>query len=533
MKSRLTLALVTLALLLAWPAMAQDYRFSVDENRSDVLIRDDGGIDIEYVLTFTCAPGAHPIDIVDVGLPSSKYQMSSVRAWIDGVQVSDIRRSEYLAVGVEVHLGEHTIPPGQSGTLQLTATNPGMTFPDEDPNYASVEFYPTYYGAQYTEGSTRLQAAFHFPAGAGSSQVKWRYREFDNTGVDEQGRLVYIWRDESASPSRQYKFGVSFPRTLVSKVSKAPAARSTSPRPETSILDALAGLMVLILFMLLFLGPVIALIVVFWVLGRQRRMKYFPPLAKVEGVEIKRGLTAPEAAVALELPLDRVFAMIVFGLVRKGIIEVLPGPRFRVVAPPREALHPYEAELMGKIRPDGTLTTKEIKPVMVNLIKTVHAKLKNFNLARTREYYRRIVSIAWCEVENAKTVADLTMQLDAQMEWVMADKDMPTRLKTVMTGRWVAPPWWWARYHGPAHHSGQPMPMAGGQPGLSGVDFADAVASKIEGMADRAISSLTSLTSDVTQVTNPPPVRTYSGGGGGGCACACAGCACACAGGGR
>ena len=62
-------------------ALAQDYSFSLDRNISHVIVNRDGSIDVEYWLTFTCDPGAHPIDIVDVGLPKRGYDLSSAQAW--------------------------------------------------------------------------------------------------------------------------------------------------------------------------------------------------------------------------------------------------------------------------------------------------------------------------------------------------------------------------------------------------------------------------------------------------------------------
>ena len=57
-----------------------------------------------------------------------------------------------------------------------------------------------------------------------------------------------------------------------------------------------------------------------WTLSR-RKQRYLPAIAQVEGGGIKRGLTAPEAAVILELPLNKVLTLIIFGLLEKGAIR--------------------------------------------------------------------------------------------------------------------------------------------------------------------------------------------------------------------
>jgi len=117
-KTSLIIAGILLLSLLSVPlVLAQSYRFSLDENISHVYINQDGSVDVEYWLTFTCQPGAHAIDIVDIGMPNGHYVLDSAVADIGGVQLTDIRPSEYVKPGVEVHLGGRSIKPGGQGTL--------------------------------------------------------------------------------------------------------------------------------------------------------------------------------------------------------------------------------------------------------------------------------------------------------------------------------------------------------------------------------------------------------------------------------
>ena len=64
--------------------------FSLDREEVDVWINDDGSVSIEYAFTFTCDPGAHPIDAVDVGLPTGDYSLSGMSATVDGQSVQRI-----------------------------------------------------------------------------------------------------------------------------------------------------------------------------------------------------------------------------------------------------------------------------------------------------------------------------------------------------------------------------------------------------------------------------------------------------------
>lgn len=79
---------------MAAPAvLAQDYRFNLQENRSNLYINSDGTVQIVYDLTFYCDPGADPIDVVDVGMPNDSYDLNEVQAWIDGTPLSRISDS--------------------------------------------------------------------------------------------------------------------------------------------------------------------------------------------------------------------------------------------------------------------------------------------------------------------------------------------------------------------------------------------------------------------------------------------------------
>jgi len=137
---------------------------------------------------------------------------------------------------------------------------------------------------------------------------------------------------------------------------------------------------------------------------------------------------------------------------------------------------------------------------------------------------------------------------DQQLEWTMLDKDYDDRSRRVFTGP-VFVPGWWGRYD-PTYRTG-PISSGGGQvsapsqpsgrTSLPGADFAASVVGGVQTFSQKVIGNVQDFTSRVTNVTNPLPKPTSTGGrsmgGGGGrscaCACACAGCACACAGGGR
>jgi hypothetical protein len=60
---------------------------------------------------------------------------------------------------------------------------------------------------------------------------------------------------------------------------------------------------------------------------RKRRLEYLPPKLSIEGNGIKRGLTAVEAAIVMQQPMDRILTMILFAVVKKGAAQVVDAAR--------------------------------------------------------------------------------------------------------------------------------------------------------------------------------------------------------------
>ncbi len=79
--------------------------FSLDAEVVDVYWQADGTVTIDYMMTFTNDPSADPMDFVDVGVPTEDYDLSRVKASIDGQSLSDVSASPYVTPGVAVGLG--------------------------------------------------------------------------------------------------------------------------------------------------------------------------------------------------------------------------------------------------------------------------------------------------------------------------------------------------------------------------------------------------------------------------------------------
>ncbi len=547
-------ALFAVLFILLWmpaPSYAQDYSFSLDQEVVDVWINKDGSVKLEYWFTFTCDRGNYHIAAVDVGLPTGHFSFVDIHADVDGKPISYVD-SDYQGKGehgVAVWLGDATIRSGETATVHVVVNwVGGMVYEDrDDPEYASTQFSPTWFGSQYVHGTTDMVVRFHLPLGVQPDEPRWHRspsgwpQEQPETGFDAQDRVLYIWRNTAAEPDRQYLFGASFPRRYVNEavIQKPPSvfskiwgvAKAIACNPGTCIIVVMGGVFATSI----------------WA-QRRRKMQYLPPQIKVEGVGIKRGLTAVEASILLEIPLDRVLTMILFGLLKKQAITVLEDTPLTVEVADTlpEGLHPYEKKFLKAVKVDGTLSESKLRSTMTALIKAVNAKMKGFSRKETVAYYQDIVQRAWKQVEAAKTPEVRSERFDEGLEWTMLDEDFDDRTKRVFRSGPVYMPMWWGYYRpwrrratvGTSGGGKVSSGGTGGRPTLPGAAFAASIVGGVENTASRIVRSVTDFTGGVTQVTNPPPKpsssgRSSSGGGSCACACACAGCACACAGGGR
>jgi len=559
-KSILSIAILLALLALVFhPAQAQTYLFQVDREVVNFYVNADGTASIDYVYDFTNDPSASPIEFVDVGLPNGSYDMSTVTATIDGKPITDISKADPQnlaggSYGVTLALHENAFQPGQFGRVHLAVGRiERMVYPGEDPDrpdYASFNFIPNWFGPKYVIGSTDMTVTLHLPDGVQPDEAVyyppkggWPGPLQPVSGFDDQDRIYYTWQSDQASAAEEYTFGGGFPASYV------PAGAIVRP----PLIDP--GL-------LLCVGIGCVFVLVFgWGIyssfrsAGKRKLAYLPPKIAIEGHGIKRGLTAVEAAILMEQPLDKVLTMILFGVIKKNAASVLTREplEIQVTRPLPEDLRPYETEfLVAFSEKKGAERRKALQDMFVNIVKGLSEKMKGFSRKETIEYYRSIMDQAWAQVEAANTPEVKAQKYDESLEWTMLDRRFEDRTRDVFRQGPVFVPMWWPRYDpvyrggmGSAPHvptvstpSGQPsMSM----PHLPGSDFAASVVNGVQSFGAGVIGDLTGFTGGVTNTTNPVPKTTYSstrsGGGGGGrscaCACACAGCACACAGGGR
>lgn len=555
MKKRLS-SLLMLFLLLGISfnsVFAQTYRFQVPKVDVNYYVNADGTGSVEYTIEFLNDPNADPIDFVDVGMPSRDFSLTGVVAEIDGTAITDIQVSQYIDQGIALGLGANAIPPGATGTVYLwVPTIENVVFPSGsggEAGYASFQFQPNYFGSEFVSGTTDMSVTLILPPGMTENEPRfynpqnWPGANEPQAGINQDGRVFYNWTAANASSSARYTFGAGFPDRLV-------PAEAVVKQPFIP-----TGTLVCFAFILGFIG-----LIAMGIAGaRKRKLAYLPPKIAIEGHGIRRGLTAVEAGVLMQQPMDKILTMILFSTIKKGVAKVTSREplKLEVAASLPQDLQPYEVDFLAAFKTsDERERRKKMQDVMVGLVKSVTEKMKAFSRKETIDYYESIMKQAWAMVEAADTPEVKSQKYDEVMDWTMLDKDYSGRTRETFGQGPVILPRWWGGFD-PTYGSGgtggvsrptsQPSGGAGGSggvtlPTLPGSEFAASMVNGVERFSSNVIGDLTRFTGGVSTITNPPPPppkTSYRGGGssGGGrscaCACACAGCACACAGGGR
>lgn len=563
---------------------AQDYLFSVPRVVMDVRVQPDGSADLEYVMDFVNAAGAHPIDIVDVGLPHEKYSISGMRAWINGIEVSTIQPSQYVHPGVEVHLDSGTIPADGSGAFEFHTSISDLVFQDTTrKDYASMQITPTWFGSQYVQGTTDLTIRIHLPEGVKEEEAL--YQDVQFTGKEtEDNHVVVSWQVNRAFTG-PYRVGVSFPKRVMTRVVTMTFTEllmrwykgtfSNDTRIWIGIGSAVALGVVFFrftagtgcIFYVMLLGvlgffyisqeatqvyvwPVLILLgVVVEVARRKKKRKYLPAIASVEGGGIKRGLTAPEAAVLLELPVRKVVAMILFGMMKKGLIrQTQKDPvAFEVIDPQPEGLvvHAYEKRFRSELRKANRKPVKDLdfSKEVRRQVEAVVRKMKGFDVEETRKYYQHIITRAWAEAKAGVGDIDAWQKkMDERIDWMFLDPDFDDRFRPYQ-GRYIPRSY---RTFPSSSSAGSSVPSVGSPPSGAGAPRFSDVAASVSGWFQNTAQGVVAKVegeqsgivnfASVDKAVSKAMASSGSGrSGGGGCACACAGCACACAcaGGGR
>lgn len=605
--------LFLLSLALPIEVFAQQYSFSVPHLKMQVFALPNSEVKIIYDISFQNSVSGRTIDVVDIGMPHAKYFLSNMKAALKkegGVfSISDIRRSEYVNPGVEVRLGRHGILKGQTAELHFEFTIPNLIYQDTtDKTYASLRITPTWFNPRFVKGSTRVEVAILAHPGIRPEELKYQDIPFSNKAL-YVGLAAGIWQTTRPLTSA-YLVGMSFPRRGLANVIELSSfdllIKWFKERPSVQLGYSLlllalfaffffrstggTGITVFVVLLGIFvfvcahypgfhLLAIIPLVILIFFSERGLRKKklggYLPAIAEIEGGGIKRGLTAPEAAVLLEMPFSKVLTLTIFGMIKKGILEMVsPSPlAVRIsndfLAPislemkqdPKELIqaireqvasvggvfHAYEGPFFLAIHDNQNMPLSEIdfSAALKSLIKGVVRKMKNFDLSDTRDYYRRQINSAIETIKGIEEVKVREQQIDNKLEWLLLGDNYSEAIPDTYSPQWHRPSPGKGLFGGTSS-TGSPIPASGGTTSLSdvGASFAGWAENTMGGMAESIVPSVASSSSKggfidlsgvdrVTEDIFSALSSSSDSGGHGGCACAGCACACACAGGGR
>ncbi|MHA2156749.1 MAG: hypothetical protein ACXABU_15500 [Candidatus Hodarchaeales archaeon] len=485
----LLLALTPLSGVTSKTEVTNTYYFSVPEEIVEVSINIDGSADIEYWINFTVELGGQDIDIVDIGFPNKHYKLGSVTADVDGSSISDIRESEVINIGVEIHLGQYAIH--DTGILHVKGNQPYMIFEDtEEDNMASVEFGNTWWSSPYTTGTTNLTTRIIFPTTVDeTTYTKYHYSdppEREYSSFD--GRKVFEWNEPFASPSIQYQYGVSFPKEGVTWYTSIP--------PTIEELLLFAGFVGVILV-------VIVVVTLIYTKKRRRLMDYIPPFVSVPTAGPRTNLRREEVAIVLEKPVNITISMIILTLIQKGRLRELShdNPHLELMeGASQKYLSKYQKIVIQSIRPDFSIDEDDMVKAVSSLVKYTQRRIRGYSYERTVEYYEKLIQDSVATIKSESDPRNIPQEA---WFWAILDEEFLPELEVQITEReeyYDYYPW----YYHYGYHRWYWIPHG------------------------------RSFTHRVTRISHPVPISSSGGSrGGGGCACACAGCACACAGGGR
>jgi hypothetical protein len=557
---------------------AQDYHFSVPRLEMDVEIQKDGSAILKYDLDFENARNAHAIDIVDVGMPNDKYYTGNMSAALDGEPSRDIRDSEYVKPGVEVHLPGRGIPMGGSGNFTFEAQVSDLVFQDTTRNdYASFQITPTWFDNKFVENTTQQIIRVYLPDGVNSDEVLYQDVPFTKKEVID-GRVVVTWETYRRLVG-SFRVGISFPKRVMDRIVKMTITEmmmrwyynTFSEGTRIALIIASVATLafvffrftggtggclfvVLLIAMWIWLGKWAPVQILIWpillILGiivenvRRRKKKYLSAIASVEGGGIKRGLTAPEAAALLELPANKVITLVLFGMLKKGLVRQKKDPVIFIPEknpPPDAIVQTYEKIVLEalKKKEDKPIGKIDFNEVFNYIVESLVMKMKGFNLEETREYYKQIISRAWKEAQEVGDIEAWQNRMDEKVDWMMLDPDFNDRFGPYNT-RYI-PRSYRTSWGGGSSSGGGSKAPSGTSGGPKFADIAASITGWMQNTSGQVVSGLEGQKGGVLNLKGFDKAvgemlassGSGRGGGGGGCACAGCACACACAGGGR
>jgi hypothetical protein len=429
---------------------------------------------------------------------------------------------------VQVNLYE-PLRAGQTIRFNLTTNVAHMIWEDtQNEGNVGMQFTPTWW-EQASIYDLRILVIL--PTGVNSDMVKTTEVLWDNTVV-EDGRLGVYWEKQNLSPDERYPVGVSFPAESVQNY-------ETQPTGVIGFFQNYGLLLFAVVFCIAVIGVVIY---------AARKKSYLSPQVSMETLGIRRGLTAVEASYLLDMKPTQIVTEILYSLLQKRAVWVEstnPALKLRIMplfknktGTDENPLRYYEIDFLQALKEaEGTLDEGKLAHTVMFLRDTVEQKLRGYSRRDTVDYYRKIVTKAWTQVEQAGTAELSSKAYDEQLLWLMLDPNYRSRTETTFRDRAFEPSplwfWYWYGYH---HYNPHPTykpnvdapATAAKPPTIPGAEFANNIATAVEKTSSNIVVNIEKFANAIIPAQTPKashaPARHDAD-----CVCACHACACACA----
>jgi hypothetical protein len=504
---------------------AQGRVYTFDHEWAQIFINQDGTIDLTYNVTLTLSSG-DDINFVRLGQPKGDFTIGEARDQY-GHQLQATDSSSGSNYQVQVNLYQ-PLTAGNTIWFTVTTNVAGMIYNDtQNPGNYGMQFVPQWM-QEVPVNDVRVQIVL--PPNVAVNEVKTLPDKFWNSTSTVEGRTAVFWQIPVLQPNEQYLLGVSFP---------ASALPNYNPRQSSGgISSETIALIVL---------PILAIIAIIVVVQVARKSKYASPKVSMETLGIRRGLTAVEASYLLDLKPTQIVTEILYSLLQKRAVWVEstnPALKLRIMpsyksktGTDENPLRYYEIDFLQAVKDEGTLDEEKLAHTVMFLRDTVEQKLRGHSRRDTVDYYRKIVTKAWSQVEQAGTAELSSKAYDEQLLWLLLDPNTRSRTETVFHNRAFEPsPLWFWYWYGYSHYNPHPTytpnvdtpAQAAKPPTIPGAQFADNIATAVEKTSSNIVTDIEKFANAILPMQPPKashtPARHDAD-----CVCACAACACACA----
>jgi hypothetical protein len=531
-KKRFHLLIVTSILVIATIAISvvnaqQERVYYFGHEYVKIWINQDRTIDLFYDRSLTLESGKE-INWVEVGQPNGDFTIGdALDQYGRALTASDTSSGSNYKVRVNLY---QPLQAGQTINFSLTTNVAKMIYNDtQNPGNVGMQFIPAW-DIQTTIYDVQIMIVL--PPNVTQSMVKTTEVFWNGVSNDpETGRLTVYWRKQNLAPNEQYPIGVSFQAEYVGP---EPASEGEGDFFQNYGPLLFAG------------GFSIAVIGV--VIYAARKKSYLTPRVSMETLGIRRGLTAVEASYLLGMKPTQIVTEILYSLLQKRAVWVEstnPALKLRIMplfqnktGTAENPLRYYEIDFLNALKDaEGTLDEEKLAHTVMFLRDTVEQKLRGYSRRDTVDYYRKIVTKAWTQVEQAGTVELASKAYDEQLLWLMLDPNYRSRTETTFRDRAFEPSpfwfWYWYGYHHynphPAYKPNVDAPaQAAKPPTIPGAEFANNIATAVEKTSSNIVVNIEKFANAIipapTQKASHTPARHDAE-----CVCACAACACACA----